>query len=108
MKPILWEVNFGGKTPSGDRIFTQYLPSGYGNAAFLLRDKPLDAVYADAKRTVLKERDKLIRLTKSNRILLCNGVDHLFPEPGVPAFIEQFNAEGKGPLFIAPWKNIFG
>ena len=64
----------------------------------LLRDKPLDAVYADAKRTVLKERDKLIRLTKSNRILLCNGVDHLFPEPGVPAFIEQFNAEGEGTI----------
>ncbi len=73
------ETCFTWEAPDGTRLFSVYLPQGYGNASEL----PLDP---DA----LLQRLELIRagLAPFSRIptlLLMNGSDHALPRPGLPA-----------------------
>lgn len=74
---FLWEG------PDGTSIFTVYLRHGYGNAVML----PLDPA-ALAKRL----REAASHLEPHSRIptlLLMNGADHQFPQPGLPAALER-------------------
>jgi alpha-mannosidase len=87
---------FWWDSPDGSRVLAQYLPHGYGNLADLLHDDALDKVYADAKARVLREREFLASRTRTRRLLLMNGVDHLEPERDIPRFIERFNKENEG------------
>jgi alpha-mannosidase len=87
---------FWWDAPNGSRVLAQYMPMGYGNIADLLHDAPLDSVYAEAKNRVIKVRNRLQERTRTGRLLLMNGVDHLEPERDIPVFIERFNAEGEG------------
>lgn len=74
---------FDWESPDGTRLLTVYLRHGYGNGVHL----PL-APEALARRL---ERDVAL-LAPSSRIdtfLLMNGSDHVEPQPGLPAALEE-------------------
>jgi alpha-mannosidase len=73
---FLWEA------PDGTRLFTVYLPHGYGNAVHL----PL-APEALAERLAETIRG-LERFSRIPSLLLMNGTDHVAPQPGLPAALE--------------------
>ncbi len=91
-------TEFWWQSPAGNKVFTQYMMLGYGNCSELLKNKPLDQVYGDAKNHILQMRDKLIKRARVNRVLLMNGMDNLHPEDLIPEFIDRFNKEGIGKI----------
>ncbi len=75
--PFHWEA------PDGTRLPTAYLAQGYGNAALL----PLDP---DGLRARLKIAvGALDRYASTPTLLLMNGSDHLEPQAGLPAALEE-------------------
>jgi alpha-mannosidase len=76
------ETTFWWEAPDGSRVFTLYLPRGYGNAALL----PLDP--AGLARRLAREIGALAPFTRGETMLLMNGSDHLEPQPRLPAALE--------------------
>ncbi len=77
---FVWEA------PDGSRIDTLYLATGYANAAHLpLRPDAL------AER-LQREIDRLAPFARERPVLLMNGVDHMLPEPGLPAALDAVRA----------------
>lgn len=74
---------FSWEAPDGTRLPTAYLPQGYGNAALL----PLDP---DGLRVRLRvAMGALGDYAITPTLLLMNGSDHLEPQPGLPAALED-------------------
>jgi len=81
---FLWEA------PDGSRVFTAYLPRGYGNAAWL----PLEPGALAARLT--QEIKHLEPFARISTLLLMNGSDHLEPQPGLPAALDAASARHPG------------
>jgi mannosylglycerate hydrolase len=82
--PFHWDA------PDGTRVLTVYLPQGYGNAAQL----PLD-------REPLAQRLRisigaLSQFATTQTLLMMNGSDHLQPQPGLPAALDDVTARVEG------------
>lgn len=77
------ESGFWWEAPDGSRVFTLYLPTGYGNAALLpLEPRPL----AKRLRRVIAE---LAPFTRGTTHCLMNGSDHQTPQAGLPALLPE-------------------
>jgi alpha-mannosidase len=81
---FLWEA------ADGSRVFTAYLPRGYGNAALL----PLEPGALAARLT--QEIKHLEPFARISTLLLMNGSDHLEPQPGLPAALDAASARLPG------------
>ncbi len=73
---------FQWEAPDGTRLFTVYLPFGYGNAVHLPRDP--DALSARLRFEV----GRLARMSDVPTLLLMNGSDHVRPRPDLPRALE--------------------
>jgi mannosylglycerate hydrolase len=90
---ILWR-GFGGAdaeywwdAPDGSRLLMMHLPpEGYCNATRIVLDP--GAMMARAKEKVDFERAR----TRTNQVLLMNGVDHVEPHAAIPALVEQLSS----------------
>ena len=76
------ETTFWWEAPDGTRLFTVYMPLGYGNAALL----PLEPEALAAR--LAREIEALGPFSRIPSLLLMNGSDHLEPQPGLPAVLE--------------------
>ncbi len=76
------ETTFWWEAPDGSRLFTVYMPLGYGNAALL----PLEPEALAAR--LAREIEALGPFSRIPTLLLMNGSDHLEPQAGLPAVLE--------------------
>ena len=76
------ETTFWWEGPDGSRLFTVYMPLGYGNAALL----PLEPEALAAR--LAREIEALGPFSRIPSLLLMNGSDHLAPQAGLPAVLE--------------------
>jgi alpha-mannosidase len=76
------ETTFWWEAPDGTRLFTVYMPLGYGNAALL----PLEPEGLAAR--LAREIEALGPFSRIPTLLLMNGSDHLEPQAGLPAALE--------------------
>lgn len=74
---------FGWVAPDGTQLPTAYMPQGYGNAALL----PLDPDGLRVRLRVAVGALDAYAITPTR--LLMNGSDHLEPQPGLPAALEE-------------------
>ena len=73
---------FQWEAPDGTRLFTVYLPFGYGNAVHLPQDP--EAMAARLRFEV----GRLAKLSDVPTLLLMNGSDHVRPRPDLPRALE--------------------
>jgi mannosylglycerate hydrolase len=77
---------FDWSSPDGSTVRTEYLPGGYGNAAYLLavpeRLPPSLARFVDAHRPIFGD----------GGVLAMYGTDHAVPSPRLTALIASLNA----------------
>lgn len=84
-RAVIWrgvsldDEQFWWEAPSGERIATTLLPSGYCNV-LLWGDLPLEVRMA--------RFDEFLELHKHDRMLLLSGCDHLAPNPELPSIIQ--------------------
>jgi mannosylglycerate hydrolase len=105
-----WKHELWWESPDGTRIFAYHLPeaAGYINAAFFYHSLPVEArtlpedtppwqmINTNVEFTVGALRhvmDRVIRQSRTNVILLMNGVDHMEAQPTTPEIIRRANAK---------------
>jgi alpha-mannosidase len=84
---------FQWEAPDGTRLFTVYLPFGYGNAVNL----PGSA--EDLAARLRFETGRLEKLSDVPTLLLMNGSDHVRPRPDLPRALETALADWPGTSF---------
>jgi alpha-mannosidase len=76
---------FYWEAPDGSRVLVIYLPEGYGNARLMPLRPEAFVTRLEQLLTPLLDREA------SDTLLLMNGSDHLEPQQGLPATIEEAN-----------------
>lgn len=82
---VVTSNRFSWRAPDGSEVDTEYLPFGYGNAAFLF------AVPGDIEMKVEAFVERMRPFCDDRTILAMNGTDHMRPIPDLVAMVTSFN-----------------
>lgn len=85
---------FKWKGLNGDSIIAVHLKEGYFNACFLPDD------YNMADDRISKLVDKLKKSSGTQNIIIMNGIDHQWPQPMIPDYIQHLNQKDKTTEYI--------
>lgn len=88
--PEIDSVEFIWVAPDGSQVLAVNMPYSYGIAANLPKDKE------HFIRRLKNEIGKIEPLSKSGIMLLMNGVDHLAPQPHIPALLKAVEKDFPG------------
>ncbi|MBO9541389.1 hypothetical protein J7643_12440 [bacterium] len=104
-RAVIWrgvrldDEQFWWEAPSGERIATTLLPSGYCNV-LLWGDLPLEVRMA--------RFDEFLELHKHDRMLLLSGCDHLAPNPELPSIVQAIQQRwGEGTIRLGRLEDAF-
>lgn len=104
-RAVIWrgvsldDEQFWWEAPSGERIATTLLPSGYCNV-LLWGDLPLEVRMA--------RFDEFVELHRHDRMLLLSGCDHLAPNPELPSIIQAIQERwGEGTIRLGRLDDAF-
>ncbi|MBD3188267.1 hypothetical protein GF325_15640 [Candidatus Bathyarchaeota archaeon] len=96
-------LEFYWRAPDGSKVLTLHHITGYGNCANL--DESFgegEYRFIGAISRLLMAVEALSPRTATGAYLLMNGSDHLYPDAGIPALVEAFNADPElaGDMFL--------
>ncbi|HEY9899908.1 MAG TPA: glycosyl hydrolase-related protein [Pantanalinema sp.] len=104
-RAVIWrgvrldDEQFWWEAPSGERIATTLLPSGYCNV-LLWGDLPLEVRMA--------RLEEFVDLHRHDRMLLLAGCDHLAPNPELPSIIQAMQERwGEGTIRLGRLEDAF-
>lgn len=104
-RAVIWrglrldDEQFWWEAPSGERLATTLLPSGYCNV-LLWEDMPIEVRMA--------RFDEFVALHRHDRMLLLSGCDHLAPNPELPSIVEAIQERwGEGTVRLGRLDDAF-